>query len=63
VIVEQGEIRKDVRGSTLHVEPAYDEELVPNVRKWFEAHYTIQFAHYPVDDAYMDLGGIQVPCK
>jgi formylmethanofuran dehydrogenase subunit A len=63
IIVEQGEIRKDVYGSTLHVEPAYDEGLVPDIEKWFEAYYTIQFANYPVDSTYMDHGGQLVPCR
>jgi formylmethanofuran dehydrogenase subunit A len=63
VIVEQGEIRKDVYGSTLHVQPAYDEGLLPDIQKWFEAYYTIQFANYPVADSYMDHGGRVVPCQ
>ena len=63
VIVEQGEIRKDAYGSTLHVQPGYDEGLVKDIEEWFEAYYTIQFANYPVDEAYMDHGGTVVPCR
>jgi formylmethanofuran dehydrogenase subunit A len=62
VVVEQGEIRKDVFGSTLHVQPAYDEGRVADIQKWFESYYTIQFANYAVDDAYMDHDGTLVPC-
>ena len=42
--------------------PAYDEGAVADIKKWFEAYYTIQFANYPVDDRYMDHGGLAVPC-
>src|SRR5438034_1828795 len=49
VVVEQGEIRQDLSGRTLHVSPAYDEGVLPDIQKWFETHYTIQFANYPVD--------------
>jgi formylmethanofuran dehydrogenase subunit A len=31
VVVEQGEIRKDGTGATLHVAPAYDEGVVPDI--------------------------------
>jgi formylmethanofuran dehydrogenase subunit A len=63
VVVEQGEVRQDLYGKTLHVAPAYDEGVLPDVRKWFEAHYTIQFANYPVDDSYLYHGGAVVNCQ
>lgn len=63
IIVEQGEILKDVEGTTLHVEPAYDDGVLPDIRKWFEYHYTIQFANYPVDKHHLSLGGCVVPCR
>jgi len=49
LVVENGEIRQEVFGKTLHVAAAYDEGCVPDIKKWFEAYYTIQFANYPVD--------------
>jgi formylmethanofuran dehydrogenase subunit A len=63
VVVEQGEIREDLFGRTLHVAPSYDEGLVPDIKKWFESFYTIQFANYPVTDSYLDHGGITVECQ
>jgi formylmethanofuran dehydrogenase subunit A len=63
VIVENGEIRQDVYGHTLHVAPAYDEGLVPDIKKWFESFYTIQFANYPVDPGYLAHGGTTVECQ
>jgi len=53
VVVENGEIRKDKRGKTLHVAPAYDESAVPDIQKWFEQYYSIQFRNYPVDEHYL----------
>ncbi len=53
VVVEQGEIRQDLSGRTLHVAPAYDAGVLPDIKKWFETHYTIQFANYPVDVSYL----------
>jgi formylmethanofuran dehydrogenase subunit A len=63
VIVEQGEIRRDAYGRTLHVRPGYDEGLLPDIEKWFESAYTIQFANYPVDASYMTHGATEVPCR
>ncbi len=56
VIVEDGEIRREVFGRTLHVAPSYDPACLDDIRQWFEAHYTIQFANYPVDEAYLNSG-------
>src|SRR5205823_1798013 len=61
VIVEQGEIRLERFGRTLHVVPGYDDAMMPDIRKWFEANYTIQFANYPVDEHYMAHGSTMVP--
>ncbi len=63
VVVEQGEIRLERFGRTLHVVPGYDEDAVADIRKWFEAYYTIQFANYPVDADYMAHGATAVPCR
>jgi len=63
LVVEMGEIRAELFGRTLHVVPGYDEGVLPDIRKWFEAYYTIQFANYPVDAGYMVHGGTEVPCR
>jgi formylmethanofuran dehydrogenase subunit A len=63
IVVEQGEIRAEVFGRTQHVQPAYDAGVLPDIKKWFEAHYTIQFANYPVDERYLDHGGTEVTCS
>jgi formylmethanofuran dehydrogenase subunit A len=63
VVVEKGDIQADLHGRTLHVQPAYDEGVLPDIRKWFEAYYTIQFANYPVDPSYLAHGGVAVECQ
>jgi formylmethanofuran dehydrogenase subunit A len=62
-VVEQGEIRQDLYGRSLHVAPAYDEGMLPDIKKWFESYYTIQFANYPVDASYLSHGGAVVDCQ
>jgi formylmethanofuran dehydrogenase subunit A len=63
VIVENGEVRKDAYGRTLHVSPTYDHDRLADIKNWFEAYYTIQFANYPVDPAYLSHGGYEVECQ
>jgi formylmethanofuran dehydrogenase subunit A len=63
LVVEKGEIRAELFGRTLHVVPGYDEGVLPDIRKWFEAYYTIQFANYPVDAGCMVHGGTEVLCR
>ena len=62
IVVEQGEIRQELYGRSLNVQPAFNQEVLPNIKKWFESDYTIQFANYPVEDSYLSLGGMKVPC-
>ncbi len=62
VVVEEGQVRAEAFGKTLHVQPAFDQGVIPDVKKWFETHYTIQFANYPVDERYLDHGGTVVAC-
>jgi formylmethanofuran dehydrogenase subunit A len=63
LIVEDGEIRREVYGRTLHVAPAQDEGALADIRKWFESYYTIRFANYPVDERYLAHGSTVVPCQ
>lgn len=53
LVVENGEIRRDLTGKTFHVQPQYDEAAVPHIQEWFEQYYTIRFRNYPVDDHYL----------
>src|SRR5205085_2185263 len=48
ILVEQGDIREDFRGKTLHVAPAYDPAAEAHIGAWFEEYYSIRFRNYPV---------------
>lgn len=63
IVVEQGEIRAEVFGPTLYVEPGYDTAALPDIKKWFEQYYTVQFANYPVSTDYLAHGAVPVDCK
>jgi formylmethanofuran dehydrogenase subunit A len=52
-IVEDGEIREEQFGKTLHVAPAYDPAAESDIREWFEQFYSIRFRNYPVADDYL----------
>jgi formylmethanofuran dehydrogenase subunit A len=62
IVVEQGEIRHNLFGKTLHVAPGYDEGMLPDIQRWFESYYTIQFANYPVEESFLEQGSTVVPC-
>jgi formylmethanofuran dehydrogenase subunit A len=53
LIVEDGEIRAEIFGRTFYNSPDYDPDTLPDIRRWFEEHYTIQFANYAVDESYL----------
>ena len=48
LVVENGELRETPDGATLHTVREYDVDAVPTIREWFEDHYTLRFANYPV---------------
>ncbi|MCS7167380.1 MAG: formylmethanofuran dehydrogenase subunit A [Gemmatales bacterium] len=54
LIVEDGEIRAEVFGKTHYNTPEFDQAALPDIQRWFEDHYTIQFANYPVDVSYLE---------
>ena len=53
LIVDDGEIRAEIFGRTFYNSPLYDPDALPDIRRWFEEHYTIQFANYAVDESYL----------
>ncbi len=54
IIVEQGEIREETYGKTLHVAPDYDRDVEADIKRWFEESYSIQWRNYPVDDRFLE---------
>ncbi len=62
VVVEKGEIRRDLVGKTLYVAPAFDDGMLADVRRWFEESYSIQFGNYALAEAELGQGGVKVKC-
>jgi formylmethanofuran dehydrogenase subunit A len=62
VVVENGEIRQQPTGRTLHAATRYDEGALPGIRKWFELYYTLQLANYVVEESSLDRGSTAIPC-
>jgi len=54
IAAEDGDIRTQVFGQTLFVEPGYDLQALPGIKDWFEQHYTTQFSNYAVDTHYVE---------
>ena len=55
IVVDDGEILSNKQGTLFHVDPSYDDGVVPDIRDWFEDHYTIQFNNYPVNESYLHI--------
>ncbi len=63
IIAEQGEIRQDVLGKTLHVTPEYDEGAVGDIRQWFDSYASVRFANFPIRDEEIASDWEQVTAK
>jgi formylmethanofuran dehydrogenase subunit A len=61
VVVEDGEIREDLQGKTIHVAPEYDRAIESDIAEWFEQYYSVRFRNYPVTDAYLHEAQT-IPC-
>ena len=53
IIVDDGELRAPLNGTTLHVTPDYDREIESRIAEWFEQYYSIRFRNYPVADDFL----------
>lgn len=53
LVIDNGELRQEVFGKTLHVAPQFDPADEAQIERWFNDHYSIRFRNYPVDDAYL----------
>jgi formylmethanofuran dehydrogenase subunit A len=63
IVVEDGEIRACPEGMVYCVDVPYDRSAEEDIRSWFEAHYTIQFANYPVSEEYLGGRACMVPAR
>jgi formylmethanofuran dehydrogenase subunit A len=50
VIVEEGQLRRAPAGQRLRLAPGYDDAVVRDLRKHFEAYSSVSFDNYPVRD-------------
>jgi formylmethanofuran dehydrogenase subunit A len=48
LVVEEGQLRRAPAGQRLRLAPGYDDAIERDLRKYFEAHSTVAFDHYPV---------------
>ncbi|HZW07000.1 MAG TPA: formylmethanofuran dehydrogenase subunit A, partial [Phycisphaerales bacterium] len=50
VVVEEGQLRRAPAGRRLRLAPAYDDAVLPGLRRHFDEHSTVRFENYPVRD-------------
>jgi len=50
LLVEEGQLRRAPEGRRLRLAPGYDDALLPDLQRYFEAYSTVSFANYPVRD-------------
>ena len=62
ILAEQGDLRQEHDGKTLHVAPDYDHGVETQIAEWFERFYSIRFRNYPVDEHYLQSPEC-VPCR
>ncbi|HMA04223.1 MAG TPA: formylmethanofuran dehydrogenase subunit A [Gemmatimonadaceae bacterium] len=48
LVVEEGQLRRAPSGKRLFVQPGYDDALLRDLGRYFEAYSSIQLANYPV---------------
>lgn len=62
ILAEEGDIREEHLGRTLHVAPSYDQCREPQIAEWFDQFYSIRFRNYPVSDHYLH-DPYQIDCR
>jgi formylmethanofuran dehydrogenase subunit A len=48
LVVEEGHLRRAPGGRRLHVRPGYDDAVLSDLRRYFQAYSTVAFENYPV---------------
>ncbi|MFN2432834.1 MAG: formylmethanofuran dehydrogenase subunit A, partial [Gemmatimonadota bacterium] len=61
VVLEEGELRRSVPGTTLRARPELDAGAGERLREAFESRYSIRMDNYPVSEALLREGGAQEP--
>jgi formylmethanofuran dehydrogenase subunit A len=50
VVVEEGHLRRAPAGRRLHVRPAFDGAVIPEVKRFFDRYAAVSFENYPVGE-------------
>jgi formylmethanofuran dehydrogenase subunit A len=50
LVVEEGQLRRAPVGRRLRLAPPYDNAILPDLRRHFEAYSTVSFENYPVQE-------------
>jgi formylmethanofuran dehydrogenase subunit A len=48
LLVEEGQLRRAPRGRRLRLQPGFDEAVLPDLKRHFDAYSTVAFENYPV---------------
>jgi formylmethanofuran dehydrogenase subunit A len=48
LVLDDGELRAPTEGSTWHVLRGFDDAVVPEIKEWFDANASFQFANFPL---------------
>jgi formylmethanofuran dehydrogenase subunit A len=62
VVLEEGEIRRSVRGRGILVRPDYDPKVADYLRPLFQQYYTMSFDNYPVEVERLEQPDVR-PCR
>jgi formylmethanofuran dehydrogenase subunit A len=62
IVVEQGEVVKETFGRTYFVNPAFDQQILEEIREDFAKFATVSLANYPVDLDYLERYEV-ISCK
>jgi formylmethanofuran dehydrogenase subunit A len=49
ILVEEGQLRRAPRGRRLRLQPAYDDAVLRDLRRFFDTYSTVAFENYPVE--------------
>ena len=61
LVVEDGELRAVGAGDLLRVDAGFDPEIETALEPLFEAHYSVQFANYPVREPWLLEPAREIP--
>jgi formylmethanofuran dehydrogenase subunit A len=63
IVAENGEIRAEVFGPTLHVAPEFDTKVLTDLRAWWNRFGSAPFECFPVEEHALEHGGVVVAAR